>query len=196
MDPKWNLGSKKFFLPFTPHGNIWISVLSASSLAFRLQPVSEERNNSSYSCGCVTDQSSERGKQVCSNFKLISLQTGWLDQRKGLTLGKKTNLLRKHLSSIHGEALQRPQKPENPVGYQDNAEIIFPPTSFLILWSFFQCEELSFLWDVHSYRVVGKVTQRSARGHGNRSDGDWVPTHQLSLDNQSCLCSSFVSGER
>lgn len=130
MDPKWNLGSKKFFLPFTPHGNIWISVLSASSLAFRLQPVSEERTNSSYSCGCVTDQSSERGKQVCSNFKLISLQTGWLDQRKGLTLGKKTNLLRKHLSSIHGEALQRPQKPENPVGHQDNAEIIFPPHFF------------------------------------------------------------------
>lgn len=71
---------------------------------------------------------------MCSNFKLISLQTGRLDQSKGLILGKKTNLLRKHLSLIYGEALQRPQKPENPVGYQDNAEIISPThTSLLIL---------------------------------------------------------------
>lgn len=173
---------------------IWISVLSASSLAFRLQPISEERSNSSYSCGCVTDQSSERGKQVCSNFKLISLQTGWLDQRKGLTPGKKTNLLRKHLSLIYGEALQRPQtwKPSWFLGQCWN---YFSPhfadtVILLAIW------RVVFPLRCSSYCVVGKVTQCSARGYGNRSDGDWAPTHQLSLDNLSCLCSCFVSGDR
>ena len=57
----------------------------ASSLAFRLQTQPIKKEASPATVVVVLQIRAQRGTQIHSNFKLISLQTGWLDQREGLS---------------------------------------------------------------------------------------------------------------